>query len=127
MSRVQRAVVYLMVAGVAIALLIGFWPVKADVIGDASYSCGSGFIHSQRTWVVDSRFLVDQRSGALVGASGTPRTVCPDKILNHRDLALWIAGFVLVFGFLTLAMTQAPQDRSSQAIFASMRLRGSKR
>jgi hypothetical protein len=127
MSRVQRAVVYLMFAGVAVAVLIGFWPIKADVVGNASYSCGSGFIHSYHTWVIDSRFLVDQRSGAIPGATGTPRTVCPDTVLNHRDLALWIAGFVLVFGFLTLALTQTPQDRSSQAIFASMRLRASRR
>ena len=127
MSRVQRAVVYLMISGVAVALLIGFWPVKADVVGNASYACGSGFVHSQHTWVVDSRALVDERTGGLQGASGTPRIVCPDKILNHRDLALWIGGFVMVFGFLTLTLTATPQNRSSQAIFATQRLRSSKR
>ena len=127
MSRVQRAVVYLMIGGVAVALLIGFWPVKVDVVGDASYACGSGFLHSYHTWVVDSRSLVDQRTGGFAGASGTPRTVCPDKVLNNRDLALWISGFVLDFGFLTLALTATPQSRSSQAIFATQRMRGSKR
>jgi hypothetical protein len=128
MSRVQRAVVYLMIAGVAVAVLIGFWPVTANVVGDASYSCGSGFLHSQHTWVVDSRVLVNERVDALSDAGvGTPRNVCPDKILNNRDLALWIAGFVLVFGFLTLALTATPQNRSSQAIFATQRLRSSKR
>jgi disulfide bond formation protein DsbB len=127
MSRVQRAVVYLMIAGFTVALLIGFWPVKVNVSGDASYSCGSGFIHSQHTWIVDSRTLADQRTGGLQGATGTPKHVCPNKIFNNRDLALWIASFVLVFGFLILALTARPQDRSSQAIFASMRLRGSKR
>ena len=127
MSRVQRAVVYLMIAGFTVALLIGFWPVKANVIGDASYSCGSGFIHSQHTWIVATHALVDERTGALQAATGTPKNVCPDKVYNNRDLALWIAGFVLVFGCLILALTARPQDRSSQALFASMKLRSSKR
>ena len=55
-----------MIAGVAVAVLIGFWPVKANVVGDASYSCGSGFIHSQHTWVVDSRALVNERVGGAL-------------------------------------------------------------
>ena len=127
MSRVQRVVVYLMIAGLAVALLIGFWPVKVSVVGDASYACGSGFLHSQHTWVTDGKVLVDQRTGAIDKGTGTPRTECPDKILNNRDLALWIGGFLLVFGVLTLALTATPQNRSSQAIFATQRLRSSKR
>ena len=91
-------------------------------------SCGSGFIHSQHTWVVDSRALIDERTGGLPDAPvGTARTVCPNKVLNNRDLALWIGGFVIIFGLLTLTLTARPQNRSSQAIFATQRLRSSRR
>jgi hypothetical protein len=127
MSRVQRVVVYLMIAGGAVAILIGFWPVRVDVVGDASYYCGSGFVHSQHTWVRDGRALINERSGTLGEGNGLPRTVCPDKILNNRDLALWIGGFVVVFGVLILALTARPQSRSTQAILASQRLRSSQR
>ena len=127
MSRVQRVVVYLMIAGGAIAVLIGFWPVRGNVVGDASYYCGSGFLHSQHTWVKDGKVLVNERTGSLGEGNGLPRDVCPDKILNNRDLALWIGGFVAVFGVLVLALTARPQSRSSQAIFATQRMRSSKR
>ena len=118
---------YLMIAGVAVAVIIGFWPVRVSVVGDASYYCGSGFVHSQHTWVQDGKVLVNERTGNLDEGTGLPRTECPDKILNNRDIALWITGFVAVFGVLILALTARPQSRSSQAIFATQRLRSSRR
>jgi hypothetical protein len=118
---------YLMIAGAAVAVIVGFWPVRVDVVGDSSYYCGSGFIHSQHTWVSDGKVLINERSGALGIGNGLPRNACPDKILNNRDAALWIAGFVVVFGVLILALTARPQSRSTQAIFATQRLRSSRR
>jgi len=118
---------YLMIVGVAVAVIIGFWPVRVSVTGDASYYCGSGFIHSQKTWVNDGKALVNERTGALDDVNTLPRRACPEKILDHRDVALWIGGFVVVFGVLILALSARPQSRSTQAIFASQRLRSSKR
>jgi hypothetical protein len=116
-----------MIVGVAVAVIIGFWPVRVSVTGNASYYCGSGFVHSQKTWVNDGKSLVNERTGALDEANALPRNACPGKILDHRDLALWIGGFVVVFGVLILALTARPQSRSSQAIFATQRLRSNKR
>jgi hypothetical protein len=111
-----------MVAFIAIALAIGFWPVYANVYGNSSYSCGSGFVHSGHRWKVDSLVSSNERS-ATNTATGTPIQVCPDKVYNRRDLALVLGSFALVVGTLILALTSTPQDRSTTALLASQRLR----
>lgn len=127
MSRAQRVVAYLVVAVLGGAALLGFWPVYANVLGDPSYYCGSGFIHHQHHWVVDSKLMANERFSGEDTAAGTPRKVCPDKILDNRDLALLIAAITLVVGVLALGLLNQTQDRSTQAISASMRLRRSMR
>ena len=126
LSRGQRTVVYFVLAALAFALALGFWPVSANVFGSPSYSCGSGFIHSSHTWRVDSASAIDERN-ATDTATGTPSQVCPNKIVSRRDWALFIGAFALVVGILSLALMQRPQDRTSRAIFASMRIRGTPR
>ena len=69
---------YLMIAGGAVAVIIGFWPVRVDVVGDTSYYCGSGFVHSQHTWVKDGKVLINERSGTLGGAV-LPRPCAPTR------------------------------------------------
>jgi len=122
LSRGQRTVVYLVTAAIALALAIGFWPVHANVNGEPSYACGSGFIHNSRQWKLDSETLRDERTGNAA-ATGTPSEVCPGKVLNHRDWALLLGAFALVLGVPALALMQGQQDRTSRAIFASMRIR----
>jgi hypothetical protein len=115
-------VVYVMAAFFALAIAIGFWPVNASVFGAPSYSCGSGFIHSAHKWKTDSASLRDERT-ANDTATGTPSDICPDKVYNRRDFALLVVGFAVVVGLLTLVLIQDPQDRSSSALQASMRIR----
>ena len=122
LSRGQRTVVYFVAAALALALAIGFWPVHANVNGEPSYSCGSGFIHNSSTWRADSEVLRNERNGDNV-ATGTPSEVCPNKVLNHRDWALLLGAFALVLGVPALALMQREQDRTSRAISASMRIR----
>jgi hypothetical protein len=126
LSRAQRFVAYLMVAGFGVAALIGFWPVYANVVGDPSYYCGSGFVHHQHHWVVDGKLMANQRFSGT-DKSGTPRKACPSKVLDNRDLALLIAALTVAGGVLALALFAERQDRSTQAISASMRLRSSRR
>jgi hypothetical protein len=112
-----------MVAFIALALGLGFWPVYANVFGNSSYSCGSGFIHSAQHWKNDSQASSDSRNGGTDTAKGTPKQICPSKVLNRRDLALVLGSFALVVGAFTLALTSGPRDRSSTALLASQRLR----
>ena len=122
LSRAQRNVVYVMAAFFALAIAIGFWPVHAAVFGAPSYSCGSGFIHSAHKWKTDSATSSNERTGNET-ATGTPSDICPDKVYNRRDFALLVVGFAVVVGLLTLVLIQDPQDRSSSALQASMRVR----
>ena len=122
LSRGQRTVVYLVTAAIALALAIGFWPVHANVNGEPSYSCGSGFIHNSRNWKVDSEALRDERTGGAE-STGTPSQVCPNKVLNRRDWALLLGAFALVLGVPALALMQGEQDRATRAISASVRIR----
>ena len=108
LSRAQRNVVYVMAAFFALAIAIGFWPVNAAVFGAPSYSCGSGFLHSAHKWKTDSATSSNERTGNET-ATGTPSDICPDKVYNRRDFAL--------------VLIQDPQDRSSSALQASMRIR----
>ena len=94
----------------------------AAVFGAPSYSCGSGFVHSGHQWKIDSATSSNARTGAEA-ATGTPTDVCPDKVYGRRDFALLVVGFAVVVGLLTLVLIQGPQDRSSSALQASMRLR----
>jgi hypothetical protein len=118
----QRVVIYLMFAGVAIALLIGFWPVHAAVYGNASYDCGSGFVHSRQDWRNDSPASRNSRTAAD-DATGTPAQVCPAAVYDRRDLALLIGGTTVVGGILLLALTAPSEDRRDRAALASLRLR----
>jgi len=115
-TRGQRGVVYAMAAVLALALLIGFWPVTADVFGSPSYSCGSGFFHSSHKWRTDSATLSNERT-ATDTATGTPSVVCPNKVDGRRDFALLVIGFALVVGLLALVLLQRPDDGSATALY----------
>jgi len=121
-SLAQRLVIYLMFAGVAAALIIGFWPVHAAVDGNGSYSCGSGFVHSRHDWRVDSLFSKNARISDETSV-GTPAQVCPAVVYDRRDLALLIGGTALVLGILLLALTAPSESRADRAVLASARLR----
>ena len=119
----QRVVTYLMIAGVAIALVIGFWPVHAAVWGNPSYDCGSGFVHSRQHWRNDSPDSRNSRTATDDESLGTPAQVCPSVVYDRRDLALLIGGVSLVGGFLLIALTAPALDRRDTAALASLRLR----
>ena len=82
-----------------VAALIGFWPQSITVVGDTSYSCGSGFVHSRHTWKVDTQAL---RAGSPVigSSSATPKSACPSKVYGPRDLAFVVAAFALVLALV---------------------------
>ena len=67
-----------MIGVMVVALVIGFWPVHANVFGDATYSCGSGSLHSTHDWNVDSTALEFQRIGDDA-ATSLPASVCPEQ------------------------------------------------
>jgi hypothetical protein len=121
-SFAQRLVAYFMLAGIAAALIIGFWPVNVAVDGAPSYYCGSGFVHSRHHWRVDSLFAENARTSDTQ-TLGTPAQVCPSRVYDRRDLALLIGGTTLVVGILLLALTAPRTNRSDRAALASMRLR----
>jgi len=117
--RETRLVVYLSIAAVGVSLLIGFWPVYANVYGNPSYNCGSGFVHNNgNQWNIDSQSLAFQRT-ATDTATGTPSQVCPDKVHNRRDLAVFIMVVAIVIGWLNVVFTAGPRDRTSRAMFGS--------
>ena len=121
MRLLRRVVVYLTIVAVAVSLAIGFWPVHANVFGNPSYDCGSGFVHNNgNRYNIDSASLKDQRT-ATDTATGTPSQLCPDKVHNRRDLALWVGITGIVWGGLGLAFTSGPRDRVSRAMFGAMR------
>jgi hypothetical protein len=95
MSRSRSVIALLAALLFGIAALIGFWPQSITVVGDASYSCGSGFIHSRHTWKLDTQAL---RTGStpLASSSATPNSACPSKVYGPRDLAFVVAAFALV-------------------------------
>lgn len=118
----QRAVVILMTASIVVALGIGFWPVKADVFGDASYSCGSGFLHSSHDWARDSQNLQFDRL-ATDNATGTPSAVCPIKVYSRRDYALLVVAFGLALGIIAQIVLERPRARNySSTMFANRRV-----
>jgi hypothetical protein len=110
-----------MVVAVVVALAIGLWPVHVDVQGDATYSCGSGFVHSSHNWNVDSAALEFQQTSTLT-ATGLPTDVCPDKVDNRRDLALLVLAFSLAIGLLfTLFLDRPRQPNFGTTMFANRR------
>ena len=110
-----------MAVAIVVALAIGLWPVHANVIGDASYSCGSGFLHSTHDWNVDSSTLEFQRTSTDTG-TGLPSSVCPDKVDSRRDLALLLAGFSLAIGLLSMLFLDRPREPSfGTTMFANRR------
>ncbi len=90
-SRVRQAALVVAGASVLFGVVIGFWPVSATVVGDVSYSCGSGFLHSRSTWKVDSRAMAapDQTIGI---STATPQTACPSRVYRNRDFAYALVG-----------------------------------
>src|SRR5258705_14005123 len=110
-----------MIVGLAAALTIGFWPVHANVFSDATYSCGSGFVHSAHDWNIDSSAFQYTRSGADT-ATGLPASVCPDKVDSRRDLALLVMAFTLAIGLLsTLFFDRAREPNFGSTMFANRR------
>ena len=110
-----------MAVAIVVALAIGLWPVHANVIGDASYSCGSGFLHSTHDWNVDSSTLEFQRTSTDTG-TGLPSSVCPDKVDSRRDLALLVLAFSLAIGLLfTLFLDRPRQPNFGTTLFANRR------
>jgi hypothetical protein len=93
------------VAALLLVLALGFelWPVSVTIIGDASYSCGSGLDHSQHTWKLDSQGL---SSGpvAVGSSSATPTSACPSAIYGHRDLGIALGAFAILAGFAAWAL-----------------------
>ena len=102
MSRSRSVMALLAALLFAVAALIGFWPQSITVVGDASYSCGSGLIHSRHTWKVDTRAL---RAGSppLGSSSATPNSACPSKVYVPRDFAFVVAAVALVLAVVALA------------------------
>jgi hypothetical protein len=110
-----------MIAVIVIALGIGLWPVHANVYGNASYSCGSGFLHSTHDWNVDSTALEFQRI-ATNTATSLPASACPDKVDNRRDLALLLMAFSLAIGLIAQLMLDRPrQPNFGTTLFANRR------
>jgi len=90
-SRVRQAGLVFACASVFFGVVIGFWPVSATVVGDVSYACGSGFMHSRSTWKVDTRAMA--APGETVSVStATPESACPSKVYRRRDVAYAFVG-----------------------------------
>ena len=119
----KRLVAAAMIAVVAVALVIGLWPVHANVFGDASYSCGSGFLHSTRDWNVDSATLDSERIANGTGNS-LPSAACPDKVENRRDLALLLIAFSLAIGLIAQVMLDRPRQPNFGTTLLGSRRRG---
>jgi hypothetical protein len=120
----KRLVATAMIAVVAVALGIGLWPVDANVFGDASYSCGSGFIHSRHDWNVDSVTLDTERI-ANGTADSLPSGACPDKVESRRDLALLLIAFSLAIGLIAEVMLDRPrQPKFGTTLIGSRRRSG---
>jgi hypothetical protein len=108
-------------AGMVAAIVVGFWPVQANVFSDSTYSCGSGFIHSVHTWNVDSTSFEFQRS-ADETATGLPASLCPNKVDSRRDIALLLLAVSLAIGLLSTVFFVRPRERNfGSTMFANRR------
>ncbi|MGO9876726.1 MAG: hypothetical protein ACLPVY_23370 [Acidimicrobiia bacterium] len=94
-SRVRQAALVVAGASVLFGVVIGFWPVSVTVVGDVSYSCGSGFLHSRSTWKADGRAMAapDQTIGI---STATPPTACPSRVYRNRDFGYALVGLAAV-------------------------------
>jgi hypothetical protein len=101
--------VALLVAGASllIGLAVGFWPVSVTVVGDVSYSCGSGLVHSRDTWKVDSRVMAEPEQ-AIGVSTATPNVSCPSRVYRHRDFAYALLG--LAVGTYLVLLASAAYD-----------------
>jgi hypothetical protein len=103
------------------ALVIGLWPVHANVFGNASYSCGSGFLHSTHDWNVDSTALQFQRTGDDI-ATSLPKSACPGKVDDRRDLALLLMAFALAIGLIAeVLLDRRRKPNFGTTLFANRR------
>jgi hypothetical protein len=96
--------VALVVAGASLLLgvILGFWPVSVTVVGDVSYSCGSGFMHSRSTWKADTGVMGEPQQ--VIGLSNaTPNAACPSRVYRHRDLAYALVALAIVMYAALLA------------------------
>ena len=115
----RRIAIYLAIAGVGVALYIGFVPMHAKVYGNDSYNCGSGFVHNNgNRYNIDSAVSENERT-AIETATGTPRQVCPDIVHNRRDLSLWVGILAIVVGSLGVVFTSGRRSRMSRALFGA--------
>jgi hypothetical protein len=89
---------------VVVAAVNGFWPLSVSVMGDTSYSCGSGVLHSKQVWKVDTRAFVSQVQPPGTDTSSTPLTACPSRLYGQRDLAYRLIGFAAVGGVCGVAL-----------------------
>jgi hypothetical protein len=106
-SRARQFWLFVAGASLVMALAIGFWPVSVTVVGDVSYSCGSGLIHSVHTWKADTRLMAQPQ--ATVGTSTTtPNAACPSRVYRHRDFAY--ALLVLAIGTYLVLLASAAYD-----------------
>jgi hypothetical protein len=99
---VRQAALVVAGASVFLGVVIGFWPVSATVVGDVSYSCGSGFIHSRSTWKVDTRTVAGPGQTAGV-STATPDSACPSRVYRRRDFAYALVGIAAITGAALLA------------------------
>jgi len=92
-------------ASLLLGAIIGFWPVAVTVVGDVSYSCGSGFVHSGAAWKADTRAMGEP--GQTVGVSNsTPNRACPSRVYRHRDVAYALVALA-VMAYAALLVTAA--------------------
>jgi hypothetical protein len=95
----QKVLAAIAVLLLVAAVVIGFSDRSVAVAGGAEYSCGSGFVHSQQTWKVDSVGLQ---------AGRTPASACPAPVHRYRNLAIVLG----VLGILTAVIVFGMGDRS---------------
>ena len=104
----QRVMSVLATLLLVAALLVGFWPLSVTVVGDVSYSCGSGFVHSRHTWVIDTEGLNGTPRGSG-STTATPTSACPSTIYGHRDLAI-VLGALAFLGAIVALVLGPPLD-----------------
>jgi len=106
-SWVRQVALFVAGASLVAGLAIGFWPVSVTVIGDVSYSCGSGMVHSRSTWKVDTRAMAAPQQ--TIGVStATPDAACPPRVYRHRDFAY--ALLTLAVGTYLVLLASAAYD-----------------